>query len=162
VVQESGTTNRIEVVMNLTQEIMANAPKPFQYQRDWFMAKIKPIRDAHLKSRFEGRIADLITLANNHKAKGVKLGDPVYAKIYSDCITLVDSYCVYSYRTRESILVSAPALNELREWAEYDEEKEMNSKGKIVIACAVGISLAVGVLSGLGVIAYHAMTFWIH
>jgi hypothetical protein len=126
----------------------------------WFRSQVESIRISRLENKFKESIKSIIVLANTHKAKGVELGNPIYAELYSQAITMTEGFCNLTNRSYEEVLTKSPALNQLKGWAEYDVQTERVKKFKQILFIVIGGSMATGFIGGLIAITYHALTYW--
>jgi hypothetical protein len=126
----------------------------------WFRSRVESIRISRLENQFKEQIKSIIVLANTHKAKGVELGDPIYAELYSRAEIMTEGFCKLTSRSYEEVLTGSPALNQLKGWAEYDAQAEHIKKFKQVFFIIIGGAMGTGIIGGIVAISYHALTFW--
>jgi hypothetical protein len=141
--------------------IMERRPDMFDKVLNAGKKKFADLQTKYKTSRMKDELRNQVTLANAYLAKGVKKGDPIYEKVYTECMVIVDKY----FPSDPAILVlnmSSPAMKELKSWVDYDaEEAQIRTVKQYALAVVAG-ALSIGFVSGLIEVGFHMITFWIH
>ena len=128
----------------------------------WGKSRVIEAKRNFAKNRFETQIADVIKVANAHRAKGISKGDAIYLELWLQAKKLVEEFCEIWGGNASSVLTEQPALRELYSWAYYNPDEENIKRFRLVILSVLATSIGIGVISSIVVIVYHMFTFWIH
>lgn len=132
---------------------------------DWVKSnwKYHSLREKYARLKLENSIKDLIDLANGHISSKLPLGSPQYKQIYAEVTSEVLAYAAYWNLDSNEILAKAPAIQQLKTWAETDPKEAQILLYRKYVTIAFWSVLVVSILVGFCLaLIHHSYNVFMH